>query len=79
VQDDRVTVTDLLQALEACDPDAAVRLPPARLAVPVRHRPTNAAVGSSWIAPRWCPSAKAPSSAPSPNPSARSSAGSHPD
>ena len=28
MQDDRVTVTDLLQALEACDPDAAVRLAP---------------------------------------------------
>jgi hypothetical protein len=26
MDDDRVTVTDLLQALEACDPDAEVRL-----------------------------------------------------
>ena len=46
MQDDRVTVTDLLQALEACDPDAAVRLAP-QPAWPFQYAidPTSAAVG----------------------------------
>jgi hypothetical protein len=45
VDDDRVTVTDLLHARKACDPDAAVRLA-AQPAWPFQYAidPTNAAV-----------------------------------
>jgi Domain of unknown function (DUF4314) len=79
VDADRVTVTDLLQHLEGCDPDAEVRLAqqptwPFEYAID----PTTPPSKSTSTTAQWSTSAKAPSSATSPRSSASSSAGNQP-
>jgi hypothetical protein len=61
---DLATVTDLLHELEACHPDAKVGLAQ-QPAWPFADAidPGNAAVQSTWTAPAWSTSARAPSSA----------------
>ena len=76
---ERVTVTDLLHELEACQPDAesaSLSSPPGRSRTP--STPARPPSRSTWTAPTWSTSVRAPSSAISPSPPATSSAAYHP-